>query len=105
MGEIGIPRHDFLYDLRFWEVRRIIHGYRRRGTLRNQLIAMAAYCAMYAFRGSDGKTAADVFPQVFDDDDDGEGREPPISEDEVVELQEMMSAMNAQQAEKKSTGS
>ena len=58
---------------------------------------------MYAFRGSDGKTAADIFPQVFEDDDDGAGSEPPISEDEVAELQEMMSAMNAQYAEKQST--
>ena len=103
MGEIGIPRREFLYDLRFWEVRRIIRGYRRRGALRNQLIAMAAYCAMYAFRGSDGKTAADIFPQVFEDDDDGADREPPISEDEVAELQEMMSAINAQHIEKQST--
>lgn len=30
MGEIGIPRRDFLYDLCFWEVRRIVNGYRRR---------------------------------------------------------------------------
>ena len=30
MGEIGYPRHEFLYDLRLWEIRSIIKGYRLR---------------------------------------------------------------------------
>lgn len=30
MGEIGIDRRTFLYDLHVWEVRRIIAGYRKR---------------------------------------------------------------------------
>ena len=30
MGEIGVPRREFLYEMRFWEVRRIIRGYRNR---------------------------------------------------------------------------
>lgn len=27
MGEIGIPRREFLYDIQFWEAQRILHGY------------------------------------------------------------------------------
>ena len=38
MGEIGIPRREFLYDIRIWEVRRIIRGYRRRDLLKHQLM-------------------------------------------------------------------
>lgn len=30
MGEIGINRREFLYDLPLWEARRIIRGYRQR---------------------------------------------------------------------------
>jgi hypothetical protein len=30
VGEIGYNRHEFLYDLQFWEIRSIIRGYRRR---------------------------------------------------------------------------
>ena len=30
VGEIGIPRREFLYDIDFWEARRIIRGYQRR---------------------------------------------------------------------------
>lgn len=30
MGEIGISRNDFLYILRWWEIKAIIDGYRKR---------------------------------------------------------------------------
>ena len=30
VGEIGIPRKEFLYDICFWEARRILRGYRNR---------------------------------------------------------------------------
>lgn len=92
MGEIGIPRREFLYDLRFWEVRRIIRGYRQRDRLKHQLMAECAYAAMYAMRDPDGKTVADMFPMLFDNDDDDD--EPPISEEDVAELQAEMAAFN-----------
>ena len=92
MGEIGIPRREFLYDLRFWEVRRIIRGYRQRDRLKHQLIAECAYAAMYAMRDPKGKTVADMFPMLFDDDDDDD--EPPISEEDVADMQAMMEAFN-----------
>ena len=89
MGEIGIPRREFLYDLRFWEVRRIVRGYRQRDRLKHQLIAECAYTAMYVMRDPKGKTVADMFPMLFDDDDD---YEPPISEEEEAGLQADMEA-------------
>ena len=93
MGEIGIPRHEFLYEIRFWEVRRIIRGYRRRDWLKHQLLAECAYATIYAMRDPKGKTVADIFPMLFDDDDDDE---PPITEDEAAELQQLMVDINAQ---------
>lgn len=30
VGEIGIPRREFLYDISLWEARRIYRGYRKR---------------------------------------------------------------------------
>lgn len=30
MGEIGVDRHTFLYELKHWEILSIIRGYRRR---------------------------------------------------------------------------
>lgn len=93
MGEIGIPRREFLYDLQFWEVRRIVRGYRRRDRLKHQLIAECAYAAIFAMRDPKGKTARDLFPAIFEDDDDNE--EPVmLSDDDIAELQADMVAWN-----------
>ena len=103
MGEIGIPRREFLYDLRFWEVRRIIRGYRSRDTLKHQLLAECAYAAIFAMRDPQGKTVADMFPMLFNDDDDDD---EPITKKDVARLQQLMADINAQhqkQQERKST--
>ena len=94
MGEIGIQRHEFLYDIRFWEARRIIRGYRKRGKIFMQLLAENVYASTYAFRGSEGKTVKDMFPMLFKGDDDYE-MEPAITQEEQDELQALMAAENA----------
>ena len=94
MGEIGIPRREFLYDLRFWEVRRIVRGYRKRDRLKHQLMAECAYAATYAMRDPKGKTVADIFPQIFEDDDIDD--ESPVTDDEAADLQALMASMNHQ---------
>jgi len=93
VGEIGIPRREFLYDIRFWEVRRIIRGYRQRDWLKHQLMAECVYAATYAMRDPQGKTVADMFPMLFDYDDDDE---PPITEEDVADLQQLMATINAE---------
>ena len=97
MGEIGISRREFLYDIRFWEARRIIRGYRKRGKIFMQLLAENVYASTFAFRGSEGKTVKDMFPMLFKDDDDYE-MEPAITEEEQQELQDLMAAENARLA-------
>lgn len=93
VGEIGIPRREFLYDIQFWEARRIIRGYRKRDRLKHQLIAECAYAAIYAMRDPNGKTVANMFPQLFEDDDDDE--DEILTPDEIKQLQEEMEAWNA----------
>lgn len=92
MGEIGIPRRDFLYDLRYWEVLRIIRGYRRRDWLKLQMMAQCSYAAMFAMRDPKGKTVKDYYPFLFEDDDDEEPAPPDITEKDVAMLQEEMNA-------------
>lgn len=95
MGEIGIPRREFLYDIQFWEVRRIIRGYRRRDRLKHQLMAECVYAATFAMRDPNGKTVADMFPSLFaEDTSDFSG--PEITENDVQDLQADMAAFNAQ---------
>ena len=93
VGEIGISRREFLYELQYWEVLRIIKGYRRRGRLRNQLIAECTYAAMYAMRDPNGKTAKDIFPALFEDDDD-DREVPEITDEEIAALYAEIDAWN-----------
>ena len=92
MGEIGISRREFLYEVRFWEVRRIIAGYRKRDRIKLQLLAECAYASIYAMRDPRGKTPIDLFPGIFDEDDDDIKEE--ITEDEKRELQALINEMN-----------
>lgn len=94
MGEIGIPRREFLYELRFWEVRRIIRGYRRRDRLKLQLLAECVYASIHTMRDPKGKTVKDLFPALFEDDEQMPSG-PAITQDEVSELQAMMASMNS----------
>ena len=96
VGEIGISRREFLYDIRFWEARRIIRGYRKRGRIFMQLLAENVYASTFAFRGSEGKTVKDMFPSIFDDED--YEMEPAITQEEQDELQALMAAENARLA-------
>ena len=95
VGEIGISRREFLYDLRFWEVDAIIRGYRRRNRLTHQLLAEIVYTTTYSMRDPKGKTVEGMFPMLFDDDDDSD--EPIMTKEDSDELQQLMEDLNAQQ--------
>ena len=99
MGEIGLTRREFLYDIKFWEARRIIRGYRKRGKIFMQLLAENVYASTFAFRGSEGKTVKDMFPSLFEDD---RGMGPGITEEEQNELLKLMAAENARLQQEKS---
>ena len=92
MGEIGISRSEFLDEITFWEARRIIRGYRKRDKLKHQLMAECVYAAMYTMRDPQGKTVEDIFPQIFENDDDFT---PPMTDDEIAGLQADIEAWNA----------
>ena len=47
---------------------------------------------MYAMRDPKGKTAADMFPDIFDDDED---EEIPMTEEDRDDLQDIMAAEQA----------
>lgn len=96
MGEIGYNRHEFLYDLRLWEIHLIVIGYRNRDRLKHQLMAECAYAAIYVMRDPKGKTPEDMFPMLFEDDDE-EDLEPQLTPEECAGLQADMDAFNAMQ--------
>lgn len=93
MGEIGIPRHEFLYDIRFWEARRIMQGYRRRNILTYQLLRLTAYSSFFSMRDNKrGLHPHDWLPLYFDED---ERKESPLSDEDLAELQAEMDAINS----------
>lgn len=93
MGEIGRPRHEFLYEIDFWEVRRIIRGYRQRDTAKLILLRLTAYFAKYATRDNkEGITPQQFFPMAFDEADKEET--PPVSDDEVAQMRDMIRRIN-----------
>lgn len=57
-------------------------------------MAECTYAAIYAMRDPKGKTVADMFPEIFEDDDDIDN-EPPITEEDAAELQALMECINA----------
>lgn len=98
MGEIGVSRREFLYDLRFWEVDAIIRGYRRRNRLTHQLLAEIVYTTMYINRDPKGKTVEGMFPMLFEDEEEEDT--PIMTKEESDELQQLMTDLNSQQTDK-----
>ena len=97
MGEIGYNRHEFLYDLRLWEIHLIVMGYRKRNLLTNQLLAESVYATIHVMRDPQGKTVADMFPQLFKNDDDCENS--PLTDEDALNFQKELDALNAMQKE------
>lgn len=96
MGEIGIPRREFLYDILFWEAEAIIRGYKRRNVLLYQLQRVTAYSAYFSMRENKaGKSPQQWLPLYFDRDYEEKGP-PPLSQEEIEGLLSDINAMNEQ---------
>lgn len=100
MGEIGYNRHEFLYDLRLWEIHLIVMGYRKRNLLTNQLLAESVYATIHVMRDPQGKTVADMFPQLFKNEDDDDYENSPLTDEDALNFQKELDALNAMQKEK-----
>lgn len=96
MGEIGIPRKEFLFVLPFWEVRRIMRGYQRRhrdlwSAARWQTFyIMSAQIGGKGMRESGLHKPTDLMPLPWDT------KEKPNlpSEEEIRQMQEEMRTFN-----------
>ena len=98
VGEIGIPRREFLYEIRGWEARRILKGYQRRHILMYQLQRMQVWASMFCMGNPEKKTPSDILHLYFDDFD--KESDKPISDDEIRQMQEEMAAINRANARK-----
>ena len=94
MGEIGISRHEFYYELKWWEVKAIIQGYNNRhhhGWEQSRLVAYnARFCT-----GSKNPipTVTEWLKFPWEKEEHNE-----MTQQDRNELQAEMKAMNAQLA-------
>ena len=95
MGEIGIPRNEFLYTLRLWEINAIVKGYRRR-TREHWEMTRHLGLTFCNVMGAKIDSAHDYLPLPWDDKLAGK----ELTEEEVDQLLELMRKEN-EEIEKK----
>lgn len=88
VGEIGIDRHEFLYELHLWEIRSILAGYRRRERVQWETTRWQTWCILNAL-GAKIHSFSDLLPLPWED----ENIEAP-THDDIEKLRAMMRAEN-----------
>ena len=96
VGEIGIDRREYLYDLRFVDLLLIQRGYMARSRNMWSATRWQTYYLMSSFVGSDGMRKSNInspkdlleFPWEKD-------APPPLTDDEVEEIRKELEALNA----------
>ena len=95
MGEIGRDRKEYLYEMSYCDIMLIIRGYRRRNVLQYQLQRLQVFASTFCMGGNkEGKEPQQLWPLYFDKYIDNS--KPPISEEEIEDLQAEMEALNRQ---------
>lgn len=91
MGEVGIPRSEFLFELRLWEINAIIRGYRRRAHTLWEATRWQTFCLVGALgAGKDFSRPSDLMAFPWED----EQSELP-TEEEIDEMTELLNNINS----------
>ena len=90
MGEVGISRHEFYHDLRWWEVKSIIRGYNARHHHGWEQARLVAYNARFCMGSKDLLPTVTEWIKFPWEKKQAE----PITEDERAELVAEMNAWN-----------
>jgi hypothetical protein len=99
VGEIGIDRNLFLYDLQYWEIILITSGYFRRyhpAWEQARMIAHQVHYAMGCPKGESPKTPEEWVPFPWDPKESA--ADDDYDDDEVKRQREMLQQYNAEHA-------
>lgn len=96
-----MPRHEFLYDITFWEAKRIIRGRRQRNILKYQLMRMNIWASMFCMGNPRNVKPDELFKLYFDDDD--VSNDAGITDEEAQQMLEDLNAINRQLREKRNS--
>jgi hypothetical protein len=87
VGEIGFDRHEFLYELTFWEIRSIIRGYNARHHAGWEQARLVAYHAHFCMGAKETPPQPEQwYPFSWE-------RPEPIPQDEIDDIQAEMDAI------------
>lgn len=92
VGEIGIPRYEFLYIINFWEVRRIIRGYNRRKRDMWSAVRWQTFRLMCCWADMKNLKPTDLLKFPWDEENINGGDIP--TEEEVAEMKALMAEIN-----------
>lgn len=95
VGEIGIPRNEFLYTLKLWEINAIVKGYRRRNREHWEMSRHLGLTICNVM-GAKIDSAHDYLPLPWDDIT----TKKELTEEDVNELMELMRKENEAIAQK-----
>lgn len=108
VGEIGINRETFLFQLSWWEVNSILKGYRRRHkTLCDMVRWQSWFLASTQCKLEDAgiKCSQDILKFPWDEEEDDEEEEgddtSPITKEEEERLQELIRQENKRRSAEK----
>ena len=93
VGEIGIDRRDFLYELKLWEIILITRGYFRRYHPGWEQARLIAYNAAHCMGAKNPPTITQWLKFPWERDHAEE-----ISDDEVNEIRKQIEAENQEKA-------
>ena len=100
MGEIGIPIHDYYYELKWWELQAIERGYNLRHKEQWSAIRWMTFNIMAVMPYVDLKKAcirnpSDLIPFPWDNIDADTGTANLPSDEEIKRMQQQMREENA----------
>jgi hypothetical protein len=96
VGEIGIPRLEYLYELAMKDIILIERGYNARNRHLWSATRWQTYYTMMSTIGSDGmRKAVITAPKDLMEFPWEKDTPPPISEEDVAMLQQEMAALNS----------
>lgn len=98
MGEIGIQRREFLYEIDFWEARRLIRGYHNRHRSMWSAVRWQTFHIMLC--NADLKKAGitcpmDLMTFPWEKADSEDSNIDILSDEEIAKMQELMRQENA----------
>lgn len=99
MGEIGISRHVFYHELRWWEVKAIVRGYNRRYRNMWSATRWQTYNIMSAQVGSDGMRKSNITKptDLIEFPWERETARVNVTQSDIDEMQAFMNSINTQQ--------